>query len=108
MLPSLSPRVVAKMARKGKEVAGKAPAGKRKRGGDDDKSGSVWNKRNREILQFFEDVAAEANDTDDSVYSDLDDCALSLSLYPYLSVAFSLLCFLMVHCICFRVSLGIY
>ncbi|KAG7998445.1 hypothetical protein I3843_01G259300 [Carya illinoinensis] len=61
------------MARKGKEVAGKAPAGKRKRGRDDDKSGSIWKKRNREVLQFFEDVVAEADDTDASDDSDIDN-----------------------------------
>lgn len=63
--------------RKGKEVAGKAPAGKRTRDGDgdkdNDKSGG-GRKRNRSVLQFFENVAAEAGGSDASDDSDFDDC----------------------------------
>ncbi|KAB1219015.1 hypothetical protein CJ030_MR3G015069 [Morella rubra] len=65
--------------RKGKEVAGKAPAGKRKRDGDgdkdNDKSGG-GRKRNRSVLQFFENVAAEAGGSDASDDSDFDDYIL--------------------------------
>lgn len=60
------------MTDKGKEVAGKDSYGKRKRGAGDDKSGGGRKKRNRGVLQFFED-AAETGETDDSEDSDFDD-----------------------------------
>ncbi|GAB4836401.1 hypothetical protein Ancab_001312 [Ancistrocladus abbreviatus] len=51
------------MSFKGKEVAGKASSGKRKRN-DDDKTGGGG--RNRSVLQFFDDVAAEFDADEDS------------------------------------------
>lgn len=58
------------MASKGKQVAGKASAGKRKRG-DSDKSGGR-KKNNSGALQFF-DIAADVVDNEDSEDSDFDN-----------------------------------
>ncbi|XP_057732820.1 protein RNA-directed DNA methylation 3 isoform X2 [Arachis stenosperma] len=58
---------------KGKAVGGKASAAKRKRGVDDDKTGGGRNKKNRGVLQFFEDAAEDFDESDDSDYSDFDD-----------------------------------
>ncbi|GAB2286890.1 hypothetical protein Dimus_021278 [Dionaea muscipula] len=50
---------------KGKEISGKGSAGKRKRQDDgDDKTGR--GRKNRDVLQFFEDVASEFDDDEDS------------------------------------------
>ncbi|KAK9282782.1 hypothetical protein L1049_011003 [Liquidambar formosana] len=59
------------VAGKGKEVAGKGSSGKRKYG-DSDKSGGRKRKKSG-VLQFFDDVAAEADDNDTSDDSDFDD-----------------------------------
>ncbi|CAI0410893.1 unnamed protein product [Linum tenue] len=57
---------------KGKGIAS---SGKRKKGGDDDdKTGSgIRKKRNRQVLQFFEDAADVDDDDDDSDLSDLNE-----------------------------------
>ncbi|XP_027365763.1 protein RNA-directed DNA methylation 3 [Abrus precatorius] len=57
---------------KAKDVAGKSPAGKRKCGFDDDKTGGGRKRNNRGVLQFFEDTAdvEESEDSDDSDFSD--------------------------------------
>ncbi|RDX94228.1 Protein RNA-directed DNA methylation 3, partial [Mucuna pruriens] len=58
---------------KGKEIAGKASAGKRKLSFDDDKTGGGRKRNNRGVLQFFED-AADVDESDDfSDFSDDDD-----------------------------------
>jgi hypothetical protein len=92
------------MARKGKEVAGKASDGKRKRDEDEynDKTGGGRRMRNRAVLQFFEDAAGEDDFSDSSYDSDIDNCvhfSLSLSLS-------SVFCVFSVHCVCFRVFVG--
>ncbi|KAJ1436249.1 Transcription elongation factor Spt5, NGN domain [Sesbania bispinosa] len=60
---------------KGKEIAGKAPAGKRKGNFDDDKTGGGRKRKNRGVLQFFEDAAdvEESDLSDDSDDSDFSD-----------------------------------
>ena len=60
---------------KGKEVAGDDYLGKRKRGdGDGDKAGRRWKRKNRSVLQFFDDAAYEVEDEDEeSDESDYDD-----------------------------------
>ncbi|XP_061363980.1 protein RNA-directed DNA methylation 3 [Gastrolobium bilobum] len=57
---------------KGKEVAGKSSAGKRKNDYDDDKTGGRKGK-NRGVLQFFEDAAYVEDDDEDSDDSDFSD-----------------------------------
>lgn len=59
------------MTNKGKQVAGKDSAGKRKANFDDDKTGGGGKRKNRGVVQFFEEAAAvddydTDNDTDDS------------------------------------------
>jgi len=54
---------------KGKEVAGKASAGKRKGGFQDDKTGGRLKTRG---IEFFED-AAEVDDSEESDFSDDSD-----------------------------------
>ncbi|KAF2295525.1 hypothetical protein GH714_033119 [Hevea brasiliensis] len=70
------------MASKGKEVAtGTSSSGdKRKRGGgaDEDNPGSGRKRRNREVLQFFEDTAEV--DDDESDQSDFDDDEFDIEL----------------------------
>lgn len=64
------------MASKGKGIADKGSSGKRKRG-NNDKAGSnaAQKKRNRDILQFFEDSAVEFDDdsSDGSEFDDIED-----------------------------------
>ncbi|KAL2324054.1 hypothetical protein Fmac_023112 [Flemingia macrophylla] len=77
---------------KGKEVAGKASADKRKRGYDDDKTGGARKRNNRGVLQFFEEDAACVDESDESDFSDDSDFADGIQiLFPYRSVS----------CICF-------
>ncbi|TKY50801.1 RNA-directed DNA methylation 3 [Spatholobus suberectus] len=57
---------------KGKEVAGKAPAGKRKRGFDDDKTGGGRKRNNGGVLRFFED-SADVEESEESDFSDDSD-----------------------------------
>ncbi|XP_057428004.1 protein RNA-directed DNA methylation 3 isoform X2 [Lotus japonicus] len=64
------------MTNKGKQVAGKDSAGKRKANFDDDKTGGGGKRKNRGVVQFFEEAAAvddydTDNDTDDSNFDDL-------------------------------------
>ncbi|XP_024627701.1 protein RNA-directed DNA methylation 3 isoform X3 [Medicago truncatula] len=54
---------------KGKAPAGKGSSGKRKNNFDDDKTGK---RKNRGVVQFFEDEAADV-DSDDSEFSDFSD-----------------------------------
>ncbi|KAJ7975010.1 Transcription elongation factor Spt5 [Quillaja saponaria] len=61
------------MTLKGKEVAGKDRAGKRKVSDENDRSGGGRKRRNHGVLQFFEDIAAEVDDSDFSDDSDFDD-----------------------------------
>ena len=49
---------------KGKEVAGDDYSGKRKRG-DGEKAGRLRKRKNRSVLQFFDDAAYEVDDDDD-------------------------------------------
>ncbi|GFZ14692.1 hypothetical protein Acr_24g0008820 [Actinidia rufa] len=58
---------------KGKEVAGDDYSGKRKRG-DGEKAGRLRKRKNRSVLQFFDDAAYEDEDEDEeSEESDYDD-----------------------------------
>ncbi|KAL2947974.1 hypothetical protein AAZX31_20G100800 [Glycine max] len=63
---------------KGKEVAGKGSAGKRKGVFQDDKTGSGCKRNNRSVLQFFED-AADVEESDFSDFSDDDDSDFDFS-----------------------------
>ncbi|KAI5401573.1 protein RNA-directed DNA methylation 3 isoform X1 [Lathyrus oleraceus] len=57
---------------KGKAPAGKDSDGKRKRGYDDDKTGGL-KRKNRGVVQFFDEEAADIDDSEESDYSDLSD-----------------------------------
>lgn len=76
---------------KGKQIAGKAPVDKNKRGFDDDKTGGGRKRKNPGVIQFFEDEADDFDDSDDSEDSDFSDgtdsefllvFSLSLSFFP--------------------------
>lgn len=57
------------MTSKGKGIAGGGSSGG-KRKYDDDKTGGGRKRTDRGVLKFFEDVAAEADDGDDSDFDD--------------------------------------
>lgn len=67
---------------KGKAPAGKGSSGKRKNNFDDDKTGK---RKNRGVVQFFEDEAADV-DSDDSEFSDFSDGTFSLFLHLLISL----------------------
>ena len=69
-------------AGKGKAPAGKGSSGKRKNNFDDDKTGK---RKNRGVVQFFEDEAADV-DSDDSEFSDFSDGTFSLFLHLLISL----------------------
>lgn len=71
---------------KGKAVAGKYSAGKRKGNFDDDKTGGL-KRKNRGIVQFFEEEAADVNESDDSDFSDFSD-GTQLQFLLYFSFVF--------------------
>jgi hypothetical protein len=69
-------------AGKGKAPAGKGSSGKRKNNFDDDKTGK---RKNRGVVQFFEDEAADV-DSDDSEFSDFSDGTFSQFLNLLISL----------------------
>lgn len=80
-----SPEMTGKGKGKGKEVAGKASAGKRKNTFDDDKTGGR-KRNNRGVLQFFDDAAVVDEDDDE----DSDDIDSSDGMEPPNQDSFSL------------------
>lgn len=67
---------------KGKAPAGKDSDGKRKRGYDDDKTGGL-KRKNRGVVQFFDEEAADIDDSEESDYSDLSDGTRSYFLFIF-------------------------
>ncbi|XP_052187929.1 protein RNA-directed DNA methylation 3 [Diospyros lotus] len=61
---------------KGKEVAGKELPAKRKRGNGDNTGGLRRKRKNRGVLQFFDDAAYEIDEDEGSDDSDFDDVFL--------------------------------
>lgn len=73
------------MASKGKGIAGKDSSGKRKRGDNDKAGNGGQKKRNRDVLQFFEDAAVEFDpeSSDDSdEFDDIEDFIDDIDVEP--------------------------